>query len=745
MMMKTTLLFIGLLGIAVLPACKKEQSEETNPVVNSIDDLRVPDGFTWESSRNVSVVVDVQDERFGNALHTIAVYDGNPYDDGKLIAQGSASIAHPYSATLYIAKNITELYVVKSSPDGSRSVQKADAHLNTLNLSFTERGSNEGQKMQTPQMKTTAVSCTGCTNTITSSTNSVNVGSSDVVCITGDNITVSFNNISGGTINVCGSNVTLNSLNMKGNCILKIASGASITNGTNINLDDASSILNEGTLNFSNFNMNSTGTVQNDGTMTGSAIGMNKGSFINNGTYNYTGYLNVNSQMSFTNNGLITGQYFTNNAQQTLTNNGKIDITGDFTQNGSSPNLINNCALIIGGAFNMNAKVTNYKLIQVGGHTNITGSNELSMYSLSMFQSNTLNMDGLIYGRGSNTALVKVNGNITGNPQSNDNGKFSGNLMVCNANINYNTNGNRLGSGASSGCSLYIPTDNCNGTGNGTPAITDADNDGVSDNLDEYPNDPGKAYNNYYPSSTEMATVAFEDQWPGKGDYDLNDLVMAYRYKIVTNAAGNVVQVNGNLELKATGGSFPNGFGVQFPVNRSSVSGLTSGVLEAGQTKAVVILFDNMRTQASNWNTDPAQSAAAPETYTFSFDVANGPSLSNFGLTGYNPFIWNSDLGRGNEIHLFGHEPTDLASTNLFGTGDDNSSVQDQRYYVTQSGLPYAIEVPVSPFHYPIERADITQTYLKFAAWVQSGGTSYVDWYSNTESGYRNNANIFNP
>jgi hypothetical protein len=59
------------------------------------------------------------------------------------------------------------------------------------------------------------------------------------------------------------------------------------------------------------------------------------------------------------------------------------------------------------------------------------------------------------------------------------------------------------------------------------PAV-DADNDGVNDVDDEYPTDPNKAFNNYYPSKTGSASVAFEDQWPSKGDYDLNDLVVDY-------------------------------------------------------------------------------------------------------------------------------------------------------------------------------------------------------------------------
>jgi len=45
-------------------------------------------------------------------------------------------------------------------------------------------------------------------------------------------------------------------------------------------------------------------------------------------------------------------------------------------------------------------------------------------------------------------------------------------------------------------------------------------------------------------------------------------------------------------------------------------------------------------------------------------------------------------------------------------------------------------------FNYPIETADILTAHLKFAAWAQSGGVDFEDWYMD-EPGYRNEANIY--
>src|SRR5690606_6148145 len=99
----------------------------------------------------------------------------------------------------------------------------------------------------------------------------------------------------------------------------------------------------------------------------------------------------------------------------------------------------------------------------------------------------------------------------------------------------------------------------------------DQDGDGVSDVLDEFPTDPNRAFINYFPSQNNWGTLAFEDQWPDMGDYDLNDLVVNYRYAFISNAQNNVVDLNADFNVVAVGASFENGFGVEFPFSASLV------------------------------------------------------------------------------------------------------------------------------------------------------------------------------
>jgi len=55
--------------------------------------------------------------------------------------------------------------------------------------------------------------------------------------------------------------------------------------------------------------------------------------------------------------------------------------------------------------------------------------------------------------------------------------------------------------------------------------LTDSDGDGIQDADDDFPNDPARAFINFFPAAG-YGSLAFEDLWPGKGDYDFNDLVV---------------------------------------------------------------------------------------------------------------------------------------------------------------------------------------------------------------------------
>lgn len=292
-------------------------------------------------------------------------------------------------------------------------------------------------------------------------------------------------------------------------------------------------------------------------------------------------------------------------------------------------------------------------------------------------------------------------------------------------------------------------------TGN-IPPVTpsaDSDGDGVNDQVDDYPNDPNRALDVNY-----MGNIGFEDLWPAQGDYDFNDLVMGYDIDHVMNASNEVVDIKADWTIRAVGAGFNNGFGFEFQnVLPSAVQSLTGNSLkegiistnangtESGQTNATVIAFDNVFNEIQHVggpfiNTIKTDPYANEVTMNIVLSFNSPQPLNDVGLPPYNSFIFvNGD--RGKEVHLADHSPTDLANTAYFGTADDDSNINQERFYKTSNNLPWGLHI-YGNYDYPIEYEPINNAYTKFGSWAQSSGTTFEDWYLD-QSGYRNSALIY--
>ncbi|MDO9510790.1 MAG: chitobiase/beta-hexosaminidase C-terminal domain-containing protein [Bacteroidales bacterium] len=285
----------------------------------------------------------------------------------------------------------------------------------------------------------------------------------------------------------------------------------------------------------------------------------------------------------------------------------------------------------------------------------------------------------------------------------------------------------------------------------------DSDGDGVIDIEDDYPADPLRAFNTYYPA-TGNGTLAFEDLWPSQGDYDFNDLVMNYKFKIVTNSQNKVVEFSSDFHVIAVGAGLKNGFGFQMdgitPDKITSVSGksITGNYIsfnangtESNQAKAVIIVLDNTenvlhRAGGSMFNTVNNGFHGTSDTISISVVFATPVTMAAFGTPPFNPFLIKGQ-DRSSEIHLADKIPTSLANTAIFGTFDDSSNPATGRYYKTASNLPWAINIPEA-FAYPYEKTQILEGHLHFAEWAESSGTLFPDWYQN-KTGYRDNSKIY--
>lgn len=281
---------------------------------------------------------------------------------------------------------------------------------------------------------------------------------------------------------------------------------------------------------------------------------------------------------------------------------------------------------------------------------------------------------------------------------------------------------------------------------------------------DEFTGDDVRFYNNYYPYKTGWSTLMYEDSWPRFDDYDMNDLVVDYRFTEIANKDNDIVEIIMDFRFRATCAGFSNAFAIELNVPSNRVSGVTyaqqglfTGLvnqlpngLEAGHPdRSVVIVTDNITEFIPQFincvNGGPTLPPGALR-ITVSF---NQPiRKADLRTAPYKPFLIpipnesNFQLNRGMEIHLPNMRPTALANLSMLGTNDDDSSIADGRFYLSKDRRNWGMNVHQRMDVYPIPRVSIVEAFNNFVPWAKSGGQEKFDWYQN-RPGYRNNENLF--
>jgi LruC domain-containing protein len=237
----------------------------------------------------------------------------------------------------------------------------------------------------------------------------------------------------------------------------------------------------------------------------------------------------------------------------------------------------------------------------------------------------------------------------------------------------------------------------------------------------------------------------------------MNDLVVNYKYAVISNAQNRAIEMKADYKVAAAGAAFANGFGVQLSMPSSAVKSVTghrhtgnislklnSNGTESAQSRAVIIPFDNAFTMLNRSggpvNTFPG--VAKSESIEVNMQILfNSPmEQSFFADMIFNPFLI-ANKNRGYEVHLPGYLPTDLANKSLFNTRQDNTVPGQNKYYKTKENMPFALNF-IETFDYPAEKVNIREAYLKYESWVKSSGNAFQDWYSVKTSEYRASGKI---
>ena len=254
-------------------------------------------------------------------------------------------------------------------------------------------------------------------------------------------------------------------------------------------------------------------------------------------------------------------------------------------------------------------------------------------------------------------------------------------------------------------------------------------------------------------SENRKGVLAFEDNWPFKGDYDLNDVVVNYTSETTYvqetkdgEPIGPIIisNLDDKITLAHSGANYRNAFAYKINMAPSLVDRITIDNADyapvADGNGFIVKISDDIHADLNTVKLSDTEYSCTPKTFSVQvfFKEDNGTTQTDFNNNKlnapYNPYITTPNAGA--EVHLPHYPPTSNADVNLFGTGDDRS-VPGQLWYVGPSNTPYPFAVHLYNqdgfLKIPVETKSIDYTYPKYTNWVNSLFTEDLDWFEHPQ------------
>jgi hypothetical protein len=221
----------------------------------------------------------------------------------------------------------------------------------------------------------------------------------------------------------------------------------------------------------------------------------------------------------------------------------------------------------------------------------------------------------------------------------------------------------------------------------------DRDNDGVPDDSDEFPDDPfliGTVNGEY--------TIAFEDNWPGKGDADFNDMVVRLKIREYIDNNNMVSKIDVVSKILAAGNGYKNQLWI--------------AILD----KDYELVSNPHQDLKGKWNTrEKDKYADAPE---HRLEIALSAPVARDAMDPmpYDPYIKCNGNDQ-NQVHL-----SFVKTRFKFNVVDEDN-------------FPWAVLVP-SDWAWPMEEVSILTAYPEFKPWYESRGADFKEWYLHPEMEY---------
>ena len=244
----------------------------------------------------------------------------------------------------------------------------------------------------------------------------------------------------------------------------------------------------------------------------------------------------------------------------------------------------------------------------------------------------------------------------------------------------------------------------------------------------------------YYPSNNNYYIVSYEDSFPRQGDYDFNDLVVAYRIGLgaVFNNTLQQYEVKSIVAtgyMIARGAEYTHDWYLRIPINTPVQGSVTKNLFVANSTEQVLgypqietisdevnikVLTDTkkiMSVEGSSFaNTLIEQILIPGKKFSFSVNLQTPVLLSDVSAPPYDPYL--HIIPTNYEVHLSGFRTQISTSANF---GNDNG-------FRDENGFPFALVFPDN-WYPPLEGTDLGLAYKEFINYSTNPTPSNETWY----------------
>ena len=238
-------------------------------------------------------------------------------------------------------------------------------------------------------------------------------------------------------------------------------------------------------------------------------------------------------------------------------------------------------------------------------------------------------------------------------------------------------------------------------------------------------------------TTTTIGVYAFEDLWPSKGDYDMNDVMVDFKHVKYMKKEGNnpfklyeeafylktyqnYVELKSGLALKLDTPVAPASIIMKKIANGSTEEEEVSYTVKGN----IYFLTEDIKAELGT---------------TYILELKYSKGQTNGDLASVEPFIYRNEPANLTwEVHLPYHFPTSSVNISYFGSEDDASSIVNKKFYIRKEGnYPFAFflsSVKIESFFNTIlkrenESKKISDIYKNFLDWSISKGEKNTDWY----------------